>query len=73
MDHFSRHGGRRALEEEFASDLAFAMFDRIERSGLDSFVCAIAHDIDDGVTVRPILPAQGRAVPPGSAGCTGTG
>jgi RNA polymerase sigma-70 factor (ECF subfamily) len=62
MDRFSRHGDRRALDEEFAPDLAFVMFDRVERHGLDKYTDTIANDLDDGITVRPIRVVAGSDI-----------
>jgi len=54
MTAFERDGDQRALADAFAPDLGFVMFDRVERSGLENFAAALAHDYDDGLTVRPI-------------------
>jgi RNA polymerase sigma factor (sigma-70 family) len=54
MYRFGRDGDRRVLDEVFAADLEFVMFDRIERRGLDTFAELLSRDFDDGVTVRPI-------------------
>jgi RNA polymerase sigma-70 factor (ECF subfamily) len=54
MFNFTRYGDRRSLSEAFTDDLEFVMFDRIERRGLDNYAAALTHDMDDGVTVRPI-------------------
>jgi RNA polymerase sigma factor (sigma-70 family) len=54
MAGFTRSGDRRRLEEAFSPDLAFVMFNRVERRGLDNYAAVLAHDMDDGVTARPV-------------------
>jgi len=54
MAGFAATADRRVLNEAFAEDLEFVMFDRVERHGLDNFAAGIAHDYEDGVRVRPI-------------------
>ena len=62
MTEFQARGDPRALEDVFAPDVSFRMFDRVERRGRYLLATLMASDFEDGVVGRPLQVIPGERV-----------
>jgi RNA polymerase sigma-70 factor (ECF subfamily) len=62
MTEFQARGDPGALEDVFAPDVSFRMFDRVERRGRDLLATLMASDFQDGVVGRPLQVIPGERV-----------
>jgi Sigma-70, region 4 len=53
MASFERTGNSSLLDDAFAPDMTYRMFDGVERRGRDRFAAELVGDFADGVTSRP--------------------
>jgi RNA polymerase sigma factor (sigma-70 family) len=62
MTEFQARGDPTVLDDVFAADVAFRMFDRVERRGRDLLATLMASDFEDGVVGRPVQVIPGEHV-----------